>query len=123
MSEWFRFAVWCLVGGLFSLAFVGMLTIGPYVLVVALLALVLAVRSVGVGSMAGLVSGLGLVPLWVAWNNRAGPGETCETTTTSVHCWELYDPRGWAAWGIACLLAGIAIHALVIRARRRDKHG
>lgn len=56
------FLGWLLVGGLFSLAFVGMLTIGPYVLVVALVALLAAAKLIGTGVIMALVSGLGLVP-------------------------------------------------------------
>lgn len=77
------------MGGLVSLAFVGMLTIGPYVLVVALVALLAAAKLIGTRGIMALVSGLGLVPLWVAWKNRRGPGEEFWQTATAQGCSEL----------------------------------
>lgn len=117
------FLEWLLVGGLFSLAFVGMLTIGPYVLVVSLVALLAAAKLIGTRVIMALVSGLGLVPLWVAWNNRRGPGEECGQTATAQGCSELYDPRPWAAVGVGLVIVGVVLAVMVHRTRREPLAG
>src|SRR5262249_28751858 len=89
-SMWPWFCAWFLVGALASLGLLTALTIGIFLLPVALAAGVfLATRRGARGSragLAGLVSGLGVPLLYVAFLNREGPGNVCTTTATGQSC-------------------------------------
>ncbi len=117
MSRGVAFAGWLAVGAAYSLAFVSMLTIGAYVAIAATVLLVIVLKLVGARSIAGFISGLGLVPLWVAWTNRAGPGEVCTQTATAIQCTELYDPWPWALVGGGLAVTGLAAFAWTQRSQ------
>jgi hypothetical protein len=106
--RWGYFAGWVAVGGAWSLAFVGIASIGLFILPLALAATVLlAPRTPSGGSAFGLVSGLGLAPLYVAYLNRPG----------SVQAW---SPWPWAATGATFLTAGVVMF-LVVHLRQRER--
>ncbi|MFR0355063.1 hypothetical protein [Streptomyces sediminimaris] len=118
-SVWPWFCAWFLVGGLASLGLLSVLTVGVFLLPVALAAAVfLATRRGCRTGLAGLVSGLGVPLLYVAYLNRGGPGNVCTTTTAGQSCVDEYSPWGWLAAGAVLLLAGMAL-GLVVRRRRR----
>jgi hypothetical protein len=72
---WVYFAVWSLTGATGAACLVGILSIGLFVLPVALAATVLLARRWSSRSgLAGLVAGLALPLLYVALLNRSGPG-------------------------------------------------
>jgi hypothetical protein len=116
-SMWPWFCAWFLVGTLASLGVLTALTIGVFLLPIALVAAVFLVTRRGrrVG-LAGLVSGLGVPLLYVAFLNREGPGNVCTTTATGQSCVDEYSPWGWLAAGAVFLLAGIVL-GLVLRRR------
>ena len=66
---------------------------------------------------AGLLSGLGLVPLFVAYLNRGGPGTVCVSTATSQSCTQEWSPWPWAGAGLALVTAGFVIFLML---RRRE---
>ncbi|HJU36550.1 MAG TPA: hypothetical protein VJ716_03920 [Gaiellaceae bacterium] len=105
------FWAWALVGaGLaFSVvSFLGVFTILP----AAVAAFVLARRRPVTGAF-GLLTGAGAIPLFVAYLNRAGPGEICSRTATSVSCGQQLNPLPWLALGLALFTAGLVGHAWV----------
>jgi heme exporter protein D len=116
-SSWPWFCAWFAVGALGSLALLAILTIGVYLLPLALLAAgLLATRRGSSAGLPGLVSGLGVPLLYVAFLNRGGPGNVCTTTSTSQSCVDEYNPWMWLAAGMIFLLAGIVLGA--VRQRR-----
>ena len=82
--------------------------LGPVVLLPAILAGAVMVRSQGGRqSWPGLLAGAGLVSLVVAYVQRAGPGTTCWHTAAAVGCAQHLDPVPWLIVGI--LLVGVGL--------------
>lgn len=114
-ARWF--VAWMAIGAAYAVAAVGVLTIGPLVLPVPIVATILAVRyqPSGLGTP-GLVSGLGLPLLNVAYLNRAGPGTICTVTSSAHVCTQELSPWPWAAVGVLLLAGGLVI--VGVRGRR-----
>ncbi|MER5603847.1 hypothetical protein [Streptomyces sp. NPDC002265] len=111
------FCGWFVVGALGSLGLLTVLTVGPYLLPVAIAAAVLlAVRRGSSAGLPGLVSGLGVPLLYVAFLNRDGPGNVCTATASGESCVDEFDPWPWLAAGTVLFLAGIVL-ALLLRRR------
>ena len=107
MSRRAAFALWALAGALWSLTVLGMLSIGIYVLPFAIAATVLALRRGPGRPAAGLLAGLALPLLWVAWLNRFGPGEHCTSDAQSTECVQMWSPWPFVAAG--ALLVALAV--------------
>jgi hypothetical protein len=105
---WAWTAVGC--GAALGLTALGPLALGP-TLVAGLL---LAARPAARRSAFGLLTGAGLLLLYVAWVQREGPGTTCWQTATASGCEEHLNPLPWLAAGLVLTAAG-----LVGDARRR----
>ena len=105
------FAGWTLTGAGLCLGVLSGFTIGIVVLPVALLltGVMLVLPRTRSGSAVGLVSGAGLVPLYVAYLNRSGPGEVCAQTRTEQRCQEMWSPWPWLAVGLFLTLVGIIL--------------
>jgi hypothetical protein len=58
----------------------------------------------------GLLTGVGVLLLYVAWVQRAGPGTTCWQTATGSRCDEHLNPLPWLVAGIATFIGGIVGH-------------
>jgi hypothetical protein len=72
------FIAWMLMGAGYAIGILGALSIGPYVLVIAVAAtIVLATRTGSRVGLPGLISGLSLPLFYVAFLNRSGPGTVC----------------------------------------------
>lgn len=102
------FWAWALVGAglaLSMISFIGVLTILP----VAIVGLLLARR--GRVSPFGLVSGVGVMLLVVAYLQRQGPGTTCTYTATGSSCEQHLNPIPWLVVGLVCFAAGVVGHA------------
>lgn len=118
-SVWPWFGAWFLVGALASFGLLTVLTVGVFLLPVSLAAAVLLTTRRGCRTgLAGLVSGLGVPLLYVAYLNRGGPGNVCTTTASGQSCVDEYSPWGWLAAGAVLLLAGMAL-GLALRRRAR----
>lgn len=69
-----------------------------------------------------IAAGVAALPLWLAWNNRHGPGTYCHPIGTPAYpgteCAEQWDPRPFAVIAVA-LLAAALIGPMVERCRRR----
>ncbi|WP_231384111.1 hypothetical protein [Cellulomonas sp. URHD0024] len=101
---------WVLVGALTGIGVAGALTVGAAFLA---LALVLAVVGVLVArlrnrSALGVVGGLAVAPLYVAWLNRGGPGRVCTVSATQTTCLDAWSPWPFLAVGLA-LVVGCAV--------------
>jgi len=101
------FWLWAIVGvGLgFGISVIGLVTV-PASLVVAI---VLLSRPRFRGSAYGVLVGIGAPLLFVAYDNREGPGTVCRSYDggRGMQCDDLYDPRKWAAVGLAFVAAGV----------------
>src|SRR4051812_10785706 len=114
------FLAWLGIGLLWMFAVVSAMTIGIFVLPFALVATVLAARRPNAALGApGLVSGLGLPFLLIAYLNKDGPGNVCRSTGGGgTSCVEEWSPWPWLAIGGALLLLGVFMFR-----RRQGLHG
>lgn len=113
------FFLWMLAGAGLVLGLLGILTIGIFVLPVAVALAIALTRwpRTRNRTTAGLLSGLGLVPLFVAYLNRGGPGTVCVSTATRQSCTQEWSPWPWAGAGLALVTAGFVIFLML---RRRE---
>ena len=110
VAPW-AYGYWALVGALVGVGIAALLSIG-----IAFLALAMTLAVVGVlvpalrnRSALGVVGGLAVAPLWLAWLNKDGPGEVCTTTATSTSCAEQWSPWPFAASGVVLLVACVLL--------------
>ncbi|HEX9032294.1 MAG TPA: hypothetical protein VF834_10655 [Streptosporangiaceae bacterium] len=106
------FLAWTAVGAAFSLAVASLLSIGIFVLPVAIvgLALLLSRQASRNGSAAGAVCGLGIVPLYVAYLNRSGPGDVCTSIAGGgQECTQEWTPWPFLASGLLLVAGGLAL--------------
>ena len=107
LGDW-AFWLWAVVGLGFGL---GISVIGLFTVPAAfLLTIFLLTRPRFRRSAYGLLVGIGAPLLLVAYLNREGPGTVCHTFDggRGSQCDDLYDPRKWAAVGLAFVVAGLA---------------
>jgi hypothetical protein len=110
------FIAWAAVGAGFAFGVLAILSIGVFVLAIdAVAAVLLARHAPARAGLTGLVSGLGLPLLYVAFLNRAGPGTVCTTTATSQSCADEWSPWPWLFIGVALVVIG----CMWFRARSR----
>ncbi|MGV8907603.1 MAG: hypothetical protein ACOH1Y_01345 [Propionicimonas sp.] len=102
------YALWAAVGVLIGFGVVGILTIGIFLLGLALvLAIVgLALPASRTTAALAVIPGLGVLPLVVGLNNLGGPGERCSSTQGSLSCVELLSPWPFAVPGILLVVVG-----------------
>jgi hypothetical protein len=116
------FLAWFGAGALCALAVLGALTIGIFVLPIAGAVIVfLATRRGATDGIGGLISGLGLPVLYVAFLNRDGPGNICRVSATGSSCTEEWSPWPWVLLGAVLVFAGIVV--LAVSTRRRAVTG
>jgi hypothetical protein len=98
---WMWFTAWLLVGAGYALSLIGVASIGLFVLPLPVLATVLLVRRQPAAcGLSGLISGLGIPLLYVAYVNRAGPGTICTAVTGGQECNDEWSPWPWLAVGV-----------------------
>lgn len=104
--------------GLLSVA--GMLTIGPFVLPVALGLVAILLWTGGRGVAAGIVVAAAAYPfLLMALANAEGPVSGCRTIGAEQVCEDILDPRPFRAVAVGCFVLGSAIAVLGRRRRSR----
>lgn len=115
------FWIWALVGcgAAFGWLVMGVLAIPATALVLWPLLARPAIRS----SAYGLVTGVGVPLLYVAWLQRAGPGTTCWHTATGGGCDQHLNPLPWLVAGVGLFTAGLVAHARSERDRRSRSLG
>ena len=118
---WAWFVAWFLLGVGYVVAVLGALTIGVFVLPVAVVATVtVATRRDATEGIPGLISGFALPLFYVAYLNRDGPGTVCKVLRDGGRgCSEQWSPWPWIGAGVALLLAGV----VVFGNRRRSSRG
>jgi hypothetical protein len=115
---WAGFVLWALVGaasvvGFFTLS---VLFLVPIVIGVA----VLAIRPTLAKSAVGLLAGMGLVSMYVAYVQRRGPGTVCWQTGTASGCDEYLNPWPWLVFGVVLVCVGVVAHLRAMRRARED---
>jgi hypothetical protein len=114
---WVWFTAWLLIGAGYALSFIGIASIGLFVLPLPVLATLLLVRRrQATSGLPGLISGLAVPVLYVAYLNRAGPGTICTTVTGGQACNDEWSPWPWLAVGVILFVFGLA--AFIDRQRR-----
>ena len=110
------FWLWALVGVAFGF---GISQLGIFTIPAgALLAAFLLSRPSMRGSAYGVLVGIGIPLLIVAYINREGPGTVCHTFSNGSECADgLPDPRKWAAVGLAFIVAGVVAQVFAGRPR------
>jgi hypothetical protein len=118
-ARYATFAAWTAVGAGACLALLTVLTIGLPVLVVVLIAAVVLVRRAGTieQGVTGLMSGAGLLLIFIAYLNRHGPGEYCRTTATEQHCTSEWSPWPWLVVGLFLVAGGALLFREALRGR------
>jgi bacteriorhodopsin len=64
----------------------------------------------------GLLSGVGMLALYIAYLNRHGPGEVCGHSVTDHHCTTEWSPWPWLFVGVLLLAAGVVLLRVFRRA-------
>ena len=122
-TSWGAFGLWALVGVLFVVGPLSFLIVGLFVgwggaLV---LVVVLARNPATHRGSPGLISGLGIPPLYVALLNRQGPGNVCHFSRVGGGCTQEMSPWPWLGAGLGLVLVGVLVFAVANhRARQRD---
>jgi hypothetical protein len=116
LRSWGWFAAWLLTGAAWAVGLIAITSIGLFVVPVAIVAtMLLARRTYCRPGLPGLVAGLGLPPLYVAYLNRAGPGNVCTAISGGTTCTQEFDPWPWLIAGLALVAFGVVV--FLIRAR------
>jgi hypothetical protein len=114
--RWAWFAAWLIIGAGYTLSLLGAASIGLFVLPLPVLATILIARRQHASSgLPGLISGLGIPLLYVAYLNRAGPGTICTITSGGQDCTDEWSPWPWLA--AAMILLGLGLAAFIARQR------
>lgn len=111
------FLCWALLGAGIGFGFGAVLAAG-LVVAVALLVLggILVARQGLRPAQLGVVTGLGALPLTIAWLNRHGPGQYCTGGVTGAsECVAQWSPWPFALVGVALVVVGVV---LFVRTRR-----
>jgi len=104
------FLAWAATGACLGTGLLTALTIGPFLLVLAVIAAAILIwrRRLGIAAI-GAVSGLGLISFYIAYLNRQGPGQVCTMTATAQSCTTEWSPWPWLAAGVVLISAGLAL--------------
>jgi hypothetical protein len=115
LAAWGGFCAWAFFGtaSAFGLLICGTLAVLPILLGVWLLATPPSLRR----SWFGVMTGVGLTLLYIAYVQRRGPGITCWHTATAGGCEEHLNPLPWLIAGAALVLLGFIAQARRMRGR------
>jgi signal transduction histidine kinase len=106
---WAWFAVWLGVGGALAFSVVDGLAFGLLVLPFAVVAVLLLIARHHFDRSAwGLLCGVGLLSLYVAYVQRRGPGTVTWHTATASGADTYMDPRPWLVAGVLLIVVGVA---------------
>lgn len=113
------FLAWAATGACLGTGLLTALSIGPFLLVLAVIATAVLVwrRRFGIATI-GAVSGLGVISFAIAYLNRKGPGQVCTTTATTQSCITEWSPWPWLAAGIILISASLVLFLALRRSAR-----
>lgn len=115
LRPWGWFATWLLVGGTWSFTILAIASVGLLVLPIALAVTGVVARcSHGLGAV-GILSGLGLPLFYVAYLNRAGPGNVCTSYAVGQSCSQEWNPWPWLGAAIVFITVGVTVFLLRYR--------
>lgn len=112
------FLAWLVAGAGLGLGLASIASIGIFVLPVAIGALValLSWRGSRNGSAAGVLTGLGTIPLYIAYLNRSGPGNICTAVAGGGQaCGEQWNPWPFLAAGLLLVAGGLILFSWLRR--------
>jgi hypothetical protein len=119
-DAWVWFAVWTAVGAALAFSIVDGLAFGLFVFPFAVAAAVLLIVRDRFGRSAwGVLCGVGLLSLYVAWVQRRGPGTVTWHTATASGATTFMDPRPWLVGGV--LLIAVSVTAFLWHRRSVTK--
>jgi hypothetical protein len=102
------FAAWLVVGVALAFSVVATLSFGAFVAPFAIAGVVLLiVRHHFDRSAWGVLCGIGLLSLYVAWVQRRGPGTVSWHTATASGTDTYMDPRPWLVVGLLLIVGGV----------------
>jgi len=118
-SAWAFFVAWAVIGATYCLSVLTVLSIGIFVLPLALLLTALvATRRGGATGLLGVVAGLGVPLLYVAFLNRQGPGTVCTASHGGQSCGDQWNPWPFLVVGLIPPVAATAYFAVQQRRQR-----
>ena len=110
---WSSYLAWLAVGALCAVTLLGAMTIGVFVLPLAIAAtIVVARRPAWRSGVAGLLAGAAIPLLYVAYLNRDGPGNVCSRTVGGESC-----TQEWSPWPFIAVAAILVLASLVLTQR------
>jgi len=113
---WAWFVAGLVAGAALAVGLLGALSIGIFVLPLAVaLTVLVAIRHPE--GLTGAISGLGLPLLYVAYLNRDGPGTVCVTSGGGTSCTDEWAPLPWVLAGLVLVAVGVVVFAAVARPR------
>lgn len=109
--SWASFFAWPIIGAALSFSVLGAMTIGVFVFPFAIAALLALLKWGGNRkSSVGLISGVGLPLLYIAFINRSGPGMICTTFGNGGgRCDEEMSPWPWLIIGAVFVVTGVVL--------------
>ena len=109
--RWLWFLAWVAVGAMVPMVVLGAFTIGIFFIPVAgVLTLILLSRRASWVGLPGLITGIGLPLLVVAYLNRSGPGNVCSTHPDgNGGCTQEWTPWPFLLVGLGLLIGGIIV--------------
>jgi hypothetical protein len=123
---WPSFAAWTLVGAAGATSLISLPSIGLFLLPLPVAATVLLlVRGKGRSTL-GLLSGGGLLLLYVAWLHLNDPRTVCVATDSSGSCIQQLPVDGIPPWpflaaGTVLLIGGVVLHHRLRMPKSRDQ--
>jgi hypothetical protein len=107
-NRWF--AAWVVVGCALALGVVSF-ALGPLVLIPAVVVAVLMIRKPSARRGAhGVLIGIGVLLVFIAYVNRDGPGTTCWQDGSTSGCDQHLNPLPWLVLGLAFVVGGFVAH-------------
>lgn len=113
---WQYFASWVLVGTLFAFSLAGLLSVGLFFAPLALMGAALLLWKRAFAGAFGLLSGMSLIALYLAYINRSGPGAVCNGAETV--CTDEYAP--WPFLLAALILVAGGFTGFIVTRRRNQ---
>lgn len=116
--RWLWFLAWVAVGAMVPMVVLGAFTVGIFFIPVAgVLTLILLSRRASWVGLPGLITGVGVPLLVVAYLNRSGPGNICYTHPDgSGGC-----TQEWTPWPFLLVGLGLLIGGIIVFTRQRPK--